>query len=159
MPNVTLPWFKNSKVIKINLASCLILSGLTRLCGDHPVAKGQVHPAWYEECPQKCPNGAPRGAELFTAQNTGVPNLTLRSAPWGAPQGDVLVHSGWENRVKMPSVLANTSTEHSQEYTLLFQKKKRIRDFAAPLGDTPKVTPRKSCLAPAETLIQRTRPY
>ena len=38
------------------------------------------------------------------------------------------------------------------EYTLLFQRKK-IRDFAGPLGDTHKVTLRKSCLAPAEKCL------
>ena len=67
--------------------------------------------------------------------------------PVGAPQGDVLVHSGWENSVNMPSVLANTSTEHSQEYTLLFQKRE-IRDFAGPLGDTPKITLRSGSPKP-----------
>ena len=87
--------------------------------------------------------GRHEGAELLTAQNTAVLNVTLRSAPWRAPQGDVLVHSGWENSVNMLSVLANTSTDNSQEYTLL-------RDFAGPVGDTPKVTLRKSCLAPAD---------
>ena len=49
----------------------------------------------------------------------------------------------------MPSVLANTSTDPSQKHTLFFQKRK-ISDFAGPMGDTPKVTSRKSCLAPAE---------
>ena len=33
------------------------------------------------------PMGRPEGAELLTAQNTGVPNVTLRSAPWGRPKG------------------------------------------------------------------------
>ena len=37
----------------------------------------------------------------------------------------------------MPSVLANTFTDPSQEYTLFFQKRK-IRDFAGPVGTPPK---------------------
>ena len=103
---------------------------------------------WYEECPQGCPNGAPRGGRAsYCAKHRGA-KRDFALCPVGAPQGDVLVHSDWENNVNMPSVLANTSTEHSQEDTLLFQKKK-IKDFAGPLGDTPKVTLRKSCLAPA----------
>ena len=96
--------------------------------------------------PRGAPMGRHEGAELLTAQNIRVPNVTLPSAPW---QRDVLVPSGWENSVNMPSVLANTSTGPSQEYTVFFQKTK-IRDFAGPVGDTPKVTLRKSCLAPAE---------
>ena len=67
----------------------------------------------------------------------------------GAPQGDVLVRLSWENSVNMPSALVNTSTQHSQDYTLLSFRKRKIRDFAGPLGDTPTVTLRKSCLAPA----------
>ena len=91
--------------------------------------------------PGDAPMGRHEGAELLTAQNTGVPNVTFRSAPWGARRGRL-------GTLRMePSVLANTSTDPSQEYTLFFQKRK-IRDFAGPVGDTPKVTLRKSCLAP-----------
>ena len=66
--------------------------------------------------------GATSGQSFSLRKTQGVPNVTLRSS--------------WENSVNMPSVLANTSTEHSQEYTLLFQKRKN-RDSAGPLGDTP----------------------
>ena len=37
--------------------------------------------------PRGAPMGRPEGAELLTVQNTGVPNVTLRSAPWGRPKG------------------------------------------------------------------------
>ena len=96
--------------------------------------------------PRGAPTGRPEGAELL---HKGA-KCDFALCPVGAPQGDVLVHSDWEN-VNMPSVLANTSTEHSQEDTLLFSEKEN-QDFAGPLGDTPigKVTLRKSCLAPAD---------
>ena len=77
--------------------------------------------------PKGAPIGRPERAELFIAQNTGVPTVTLRSAPWGRAKGDILVRLGWENSVNMPSSLVNISTEHSQ-CTLLFQTKK-IGDF------------------------------
>ena len=48
------------------------------------------------------------------------------------------MHSDWENSVTMPSVLANTSTEHSQEYTLLFQTKRKSGILPDPLGTPPK---------------------
>ena len=37
--------------------------------------------------PRGAPMGRHEGAELLTAQKTGVPNVTLRSAPWGRPRG------------------------------------------------------------------------
>ena len=84
------------------------------------------------------------GAELL---NRGA-KRDFALCPVGAPRGRLgTLRLG--NSVNMPSVLANASTDPSREYTLFFQKRK-IRDFAGPVGDTPKVTLRKSCLAPAE---------
>ena len=82
--------------------------------------------------------GATRGQSFLLRKTQGTAKFVpLRSAPWGAPQKDVLVHSGWENSVNMPSVLANTSTDPSQEYTLLSEKRKP-GILPAPWGTPPK---------------------
>ena len=112
--------------------------GLTRLCGDHSFGKWRegVRPAWYEECPQGCPNGAPRGGRASYCPKHRGAKRDFALCPVGAPQGDVLVHSDQENSVNMPPVLANTSTEHSQEGTLSEKEKSGI--LPDPLGTPPK---------------------
>ena len=145
--NVTLPWVKNCQNIKINLATCLILSvaGFDQtlwrpFCRETArVSTARVVRGVSPGVPQW---GGPEGAELLTAQNTGVPNVTLHSAPWGRPKG-----TSWYIQIgkTLPTPLQNTLKR-----TLFSFRKRKIRDFAGPLGDTPKVTLRKSCLAPAD---------
>ena len=98
---------------------------------------------------KECPKERPEGAELFTAQNTGVPNVTLHSAPWVvAPQGD-LGTLGLGKQLEC----AFCPCQHlygtfSGVHSSLSEKKNK--DFAGHLGDTPKVTLRKSYQAPAD---------
>ena len=165
--NLTLFWVKNCQNIKIKLARCLILSvaGFDQTlwrpsCRETArVSTARVVRGVSPGVPQSWQWGATRG-QSFLLRKTGKASDCAKHrgakrdfalCPVGAPQGDVLVRSGWENSVNMPSVLANTSTNPSQEYTLFFRKRK-IRDFAGPVGDTPKVTLRKSCLAPTDSL-------
>ena len=96
--------------------------------------------------------GATRG-QSFLLRKTQECQTWLCALPRGGAPRARLVHSGWENSVNMPAVLANTSTDPSQDYTLFFQRRK-IGDFAGPVGDTPKVTLRKSCLAPADLTVK-----
>ena len=136
--NVTLPWVKNCQNIKINLARCLILSVAgsdrtlwRRFCRETArVSTAHVVRGVSPGVPQW---GAPRGRASYCAKHRGA-KRDFALCPVGAPQGDVLVHSGWENSVNMPSVPANTSTEHSQEDTLLFQKKKNLGFCRTPWG-------------------------
>ena len=78
------------------------------------------------------PVGRPEGGRVFNrASHRGAkPDFALCLV--GAHQ-----HSRLENSTNMPSALAKTSTEHSQEYTFLFQKKKsgNLPDL---LGTPPK---------------------
>ena len=128
--------------MKIKLARCLILSGSwvwpdfveTILSGN---GASEYSPRGTRSVPRDAPMGRQQGAELLTAQNTRVPNVTLRSAHRGAPKGRFGTIRLGENSVNMPSVLANTSTDPSQECALFFQKRK-IRDFAGPWGTPPK---------------------
>ena len=74
------------------------------------------------------PMGRPEGADLFTAQNTGVPNVTFY----------VLIHSGWDFRVNMPSALANTRLQNPLRCTLFSFRNGQSGILLDPLGTPPK---------------------
>ena len=97
---------------EIKLARCLFLSvaGFDQTlwrppCRETaPVSTARVVRGVSPGVPQW---GAPMGAELLTAQNTGVPNTTLRSAPWSALRGRLgTLRLGNSVNMPMPSVLA-----------------------------------------------------
>ena len=95
------------------------------------------------------PMGRHEGADSSYCTTHRGAKRDFALCPVGAPQGDVLMHSGWENSVNMPSVLSNTFTDPSQEYTLSFRK--AHQGFCRPRGGHPQSHLTKSCLAPADT--------
>ena len=103
-----------------------------------PNGASEYSPRGTRSVPRGAPMGRPEGAELFTAQNTGVPNVTLRSAPWGRPKG-----TSWYTQVgktaricllSLPTPLQNTLRS-----TLFSFRKRKSGILPDPLG-----TPLKS---------------
>ena len=112
--------------MKIKLARCLILSvaGFDQILW-RPSCRETARVSTVRVVRGVSPGvprwGATRGQSFLLRKHRGA-KRDFALCPVGAPSGDVL-----ENSVNMPSVLANTSTDTSQEH--------KTRDFA---GTPPK---------------------
>ena len=84
--NVTLPWVRSSKHIETPPKCSWVRPDFVDTMLSRNCASG-YGPRGTRSVPRGASMGRPEGAELLTAQNTGVPNVTLRSATRGAPKG------------------------------------------------------------------------